>query len=454
MKFLGERYLLTNEAAVKLYEAVKDLPIVDAHNHGDVKEIVQNKGWNDIWEVEAATDHYVWELMRRRGVSEDKITGDATNYEKWLALAQVFPKFAGNPTYEWVHLDLKRRFGIDEIISEETADSIWFKTKQILKDQKMKPQELLRQMNVEIMCTTDDPTSDLQYHKVAQQSIEGIKVLPTWRPDKAFRIDKADWKQYLQKLSQVTEIDATTFNGFLDALKKTHDYFDQTGCVCSDHALLYPVVKSVSNQRAEEIFHKALKQNVSLEDFLDFQSYMFYVFAQMNYEKKWKMQLHIGALRDYRDKLFEKLGPDSGGDISAGYLDIATGMRDFFNTFDGKTEIVLYCLDTTYLSVMTTIARAFENVFLGAPWWFNDSPYGMQLQLQYIASVDLLSNMVGMVTDSRKLMSYGSRTEMFRRVLSSVVGEMVQRGQIPFNEAIELCVELSYTRPKEFFFGR
>ncbi|MFN4190419.1 MAG: glucuronate isomerase, partial [Pseudothermotoga sp.] len=208
------------------------------------------------------------------------------------------------------------------------------------------------------------------------------------------------------------------------------------------------------NQRAQEIFHKALKQNVSLEDFLDFQSYMFYVFAQMNYEKNWKMQLHIGALRDYRDKLFEKLGPDSGGDISAGYLDIATGMRDFFNAFDGKTAIVLYCLDTTYLSVMTTIARAFENVFLGAPWWFNDSPYGMQLQLQYIASVDLLGNMVGMVTDSRKLMSYGSRTEMFRRVLSSVVGEMVQRGQIPFKEAIELCVELSYTRPKEFFFGR
>lgn len=453
MSFLNERYLLNNETAVKLYEAVKDLPIVDAHNHGDVKEIVENKGWNDIWEVEAATDHYVWELMRRRGVSEEKITGNATNYEKWLALAEVFPKFVGNPTYEWIHLDLRRRFGIDEIISKETANSIWWKTKQLLKDQKMKPQELLRQMNVEIMCTTDDPTSDLKYHKIAQNSVEGVKILPTWRPDRAYRIDRADWREYIQKLSEITATDTTTLNGFLDALKKTHDYFDQAGCVCSDHALLYPVGKSVTYEKAKEIFNRALKQSVSLQDLLDFQSYMLYVFAQMNYEKNWKMQLHIGALRDYRDKLFEKLGPDSGGDISAGYVDVATGMRDFFNTFDGKTKIILYCLDTTYLSVMTTIARAFENVFLGAPWWFNDSPYGMQLQLQYIASVDLLSNLVGMVTDSRKLMSYGSRTEMFRRVLSSVVGEMVEKGQIPLREAIELCVEMSYTRPKEFFFA-
>ncbi|WP_041082391.1 glucuronate isomerase [Thermotoga profunda] len=453
MSFLSEKYLLTNETAVKLYETVRDLPIVDAHNHGDVKEIVENKGWNDIWEVEAATDHYVWELMRRRGVSEEKITGNATNYEKWLALAEVFPKFVGNPTYEWIHLDLRRRFGIDEIISKETANSIWWKTKQLLKDQKMKPQELLRQMNVEIMCTTDDPTSDLKYHKIAQNSVEGVKILPTWRPDRACRIDKADWKEYIQKLSETTATDTMTFNGFLDALKKTHDYFDQVGCVCSDHALLYPVGKSITYEKAKEIFNRALKQSVSLQDLFDFQSYMLYVFAQMNHEKNWKMQLHIGALRDYRDKLFEKLGPDSGGDISAGYVDVATGMRDFFNTFDGKTKIILYCLDTTYLSVMTTIARAFENVFLGAPWWFNDSPYGMQLQLQYIASVDLLSNLVGMVTDSRKLMSYGSRTEMFRRVLSSVVGEMVEKGQIPLKEAVELCVELSYTRPKEFFFA-
>jgi len=453
MAFLDERYLLTNESAVKLYEAVKDLPIVDAHNHGDVKEIVENKGWNDIWEVEAATDHYVWELMRRRGVSEEKITGTASNYEKWLALSEVFTKFIGNPTYEWIHLDLKRRFGIKEVISKETADLIWQKTKDILKEPRMKPQALLKEMGVQVMCTTDDPTSDLRYHKMASESIESIRILPTWRPDRACRIDRSDWKKFLVDLSKATNIDANTFEGFLDALKRTHNYFDDLGCVCSDHALLYPVARYVKEDRAKEIFNRALKQEITKEDFLDFQSYMLYLFAQLDFEKNWKMQLHIGALRDYRDKLFERLGPDSGGDISAGYVDVATGMREFFNAFDGKTTFVLYCLDMSYLSVMATIARAFENVFLGAPWWFNDSPFGMQLQLQYIASVDLLSNLVGMVTDSRKLMSYGSRTEMFRRILCNVVGEMVERGQVPLKEAFELCVELSYTRPKEFFFG-
>jgi glucuronate isomerase len=178
-----------------------------------------------------------------------------------------------------------------------------------------------------------------------------------------------------------------------------------------------------------------------------------YKFAEMNTKENWTMQLHIGSYRDYRKKLFDSLGSDSGGDISAGFVDIARGMKEFFNAFDGKVKIIIYCMDMTYLSVAATIARAFENIFLGAPWWFNDSPFGMRFQLQYIASVDLLSNFAGMVTDSRKLMSYGSRTEMFRRILCDVAGEMVDRGQIPFKEALELCNELCYFRPKELFFS-
>jgi glucuronate isomerase len=218
--------------------------------------------------------------------------------------------------------------------------------------------------------------------------------------------------------------------------------------------LLEPIVQRIDEKTASEIFEKALKSSVSYEEHLKFQSFMMYKFAEMNAEKNWAMQLHIGAMRDYRVKLFERLGPDSGGDIIAGFVDVARGMKDFFNDFDGKLKIVLYCMDTSYLPVMATIARSFENVFLGAPWWFNDSPLGMRTHLEYIASVDLLSNFVGMVTDSRKLMSYGSRTEMFRRVLCDVVGTMVELGQIPLREAIELCLELSYSRPKEFFFGR
>lgn len=453
MAFLDERYLLSSKTAFDLYESVKNLPIVDAHNHGDVKEIVENKGWNDIWEVEAATDHYVWELMRRRGVPEDKITGNATNYEKWIALAEVFPKFAGNPTYEWVHLDLKRRFGINETISRQTAETIWYRSKQILKEDKMKPQNILREMNVEIMCTTDDPTSDLVYHKLAREKIPSIRILPTWRPDKACKIDTKDWKNYVEKLSMSTNTDISNLDDFLNALEKTHGYFNDLGCVCSDHALLNPFLEPVDKHKASQIFDNSMKQNASHEDLMIFQSYMMYKFAEMNTKENWTMQLHIGSYRDYRKKLFDSLGSDSGGDISAGFVDIARGMKEFFNAFDGKVKIIIYCMDMTYLSVAATIARAFENIFLGAPWWFNDSPFGMRFQLQYIASVDLLSNFAGMVTDSRKLMSYGSRTEMFRRILCDVAGEMVDRGQIPFKEALELCNELCYFRPKELFFS-
>lgn len=453
MAFLDENYLLTNKTAREIYQLVKDLPIVDAHNHSDAKEIVENKGWNDIWEVEAATDHYVWELMRRRGVPEERITGAASNHEKWLALAEVFPKFVGNPTYEWIHLDLKRRFGIDEIICKDTAQIIWNKAKEKLKSEDMKPQKLLQSMGVEIMCTTNDPAEDLHYHQLAREKLESVKILPTWRPDRFCKVHSPDFKKFLLQLEQRTNISITDLHSFIDALKKTHDRFDELGCVCSDHALLEPLVHRIDEKKAAQIFERALKEAVSYEEHLEFQSYMIYTFAEMNSEKNWTMQLHIGAMRDYRAKLFESLGPDSGGDIIAGFVDVARGMKDFFNDFDGKLKIVLYCMDTSYLPVMATIARSFENVFLGAPWWFNDSPFGMRFQLEYIASVDLLSNLVGMVTDSRKLMSYGSRTEMFRRILCDVVGTMVERGQIPLREAIEVCTELCYERPKSFFFG-
>ncbi|MCS7175555.1 glucuronate isomerase [Pseudothermotoga sp.] len=453
MAFLDENYLLTSETAKELYQLVKDLPIVDAHNHSDAREIVENKGWKDIWEVEAATDHYVWELMRRSGISEEKITGTASNYEKWLALAEVFPRFVGNPTYEWIHLDLRRRFGIDEIIRKDTAEIIWNKAKEKLKSEDMKPQKLLKNMGVEIMCTTNDPAENLLYHELARERLEGIKILPTWRPDRFCKVHSPDFKKFILQLEQRTNISIANFHNFVDALKKTHDRFNELGCVCSDHALLEPLVHRVDEKKAAQIFEKALKTPTSYEEHLEFQSHMIYVFAELDSEKNWTMQLHIGAMRDYRTKLFEKLGPDSGGDIIAGFVDVARGMKEFFNDFDGKTKIVLYCMDTSYLSVMATIARSFENVFLGAPWWFNDSPFGMRYQLEYIASVDLLSNLVGMVTDSRKLMSYGSRTEMFRRVLCDVVGTMVERGQIPLREAIEVCTELCYKRPKSFFFG-
>ena len=453
MAFLDENYLLQNKTSKLLYESVKDLPILDAHNHGDVKEIVENKGWTDIWQVEAATDHYVWELMRKRGVPEEKITGSASNKEKWLALAEVFPNFVGNPTYEWIHLDLKRRFHVDDVISKYTAEKIWQDTLIALKQQNMKPQELLRSMNVEIMCTTNDITDDLYYHQKAKEEIEGIRILPTWRPDKAMNIEKKGWREFIIDLGEVTNENVSTFEGFLNSLYKSHKKFQELGGVASDHGIYQPISYFVEKEKVKNIYKKAMEsRELSVEEICDFKAYLFNEFGRMNSESDWVMQLHIGAVRDYRDKLYNRLGPDSGGDVSTNIINLAEGLKYFLNEFDEKLKIVLYCLDPSLYPTAATLARAFPNISLGAPWWFNDSPFGMEMYLKYIATVDLLGNMAGMVTDSRKLMSYGSRTEMFRRVLSNVIGEMVEKGQIPMKEALDLVRNICYYRPKELFF--
>lgn len=453
MAFLDDNYLLDSALAEAIYDHVKDLPVVDAHNHGDVKEIVDNEGWNDIWEVEGATDHYVWELMRRRGVPEEKVTGAAANREKWKALAKIFPEFAGNPTYEWIHLDLKRRFGIDDNISELTADSIWDDTLSLLKQKTMKPQSLLKEMNVKIMCTTDDPDSTLEYHKRAAEEIEGIKILPTWRPDKAMNIEKENWPQFVENLGEVVNEDVSDLDGFLDALQKSHDHFEKMGCVASDHGLAEPYSYAVNEDHAAEIYQKArARQGLTEEDIKDFKAFMLFQFGRMNEASGWTTQMHIGAVRDYRDKLYADIGSDSGGDIGTHNVEIVRNIRYFLNEFDESLEIVFYHLDPSLLPTLASIARAFPNVNLGAPWWFNDSPQGMAEQLNYISTVDLLSNHAGMVTDSRKLISYGSRTEMFRRVASNVLATMVKRGQMPEKLAYELAASLSYYRPQKLFF--
>ncbi len=455
MGFLDEKYLLTNSTAEILYEAIRDLPIVDPHNHANIEEIVENRSWSDIWEVEGATDHYIWELMRKRGVSEEKITGSATNKEKWLALSKVMPKLVGNPVYEWIHLDLKRVFGISEVISEHTGEKIWNETLSLLKTPDMRPQELLKKMNVKILSTTDDPQDTLIWHERAQENIDSIRITPTWRPDKSMNIEKKGWREYVKKLGEVEGEDTFGFKGFLSALEKSHNRFDLHGCVASDHGITRPISFYVDIRDVEKIYLKAIKgEELTIEEIYKFKAFMLIKFGELNSQTNWVMQLHIGAVRDYRDSLYKSLGPDSGGDISTNALDIAENLRYFLNRFDGKLKVVLYVLDPTHLPTIATIARAFPNVSIGAAWWFNDTPFGMEMHLKYMATVDLLYNFAGMVTDSRKLLSYGSRTEMFRRVLSSVVGEWVERGQLPLREAINLVEWVSYRGPYTLFYER
>ena len=429
------------------------MPILDAHNHGDLPEILENEGWNDIWEVEAETDHYVWEMLRKRGVPEEKITGDASNKEKWMAMAKIFPELAGNPTYEWIHLDLKRRFGIEEPISEHTAEMIWDKTKNMLDKEEMSPQNLLKEMNVEIMCTTDEPYSRLENHKKAEEELEGITILPTWRPDKIMNIDHEKWSEYVNKLGEAYDQKIGDLDGLLTALKKSHDHFEEMGCVASDHGVYEAVSYKVDKVTAAEIYKKALSdEKLTDKEIKDFKAFILEEFGKLNRDSGWVTQLHIGALRDYRDSLYENLGADSGGDISNSDIELSKNLKYFLNRFDSELDVVLYTMEQTHWFTASTISRAFPNVYLGAPWWLNDHPFGMEKYLQQVTNVDLFYNLAGMVTDSRKLMSYSSRTEMFRRTLANVVGRQVDRGRMPYQAASDLVAQVSYYGPKKLFF--
>jgi len=453
MSFLDKDYLLDNNISKDLYESIKDLPIVDAHNHSDVNEIINNDGWNDIWDLEAASDHYVWELMRKRGVPEEKITGNATNKEKWLALAKIFPELAGNPTYEWIHLDLKRSLGINENISENTANLIWEKSKRILTSEKMNPQNLLKEMNVEVMCTTDNVYSLLETHQQINRVLESPKILPTWRTDKIMKIDQNEWLESVKKLGENYKVDVSTLDGFLNALKKSHDHFEDMGCIAGDHGLLEPISYSVDSERASDIYSSAFNGNkLNNNEIKDFKAFLLLEIGKLNKKSNWVTQFHIGTVNSYRKSLSENKIEGDGGDISTYNIEIVDNIKYFLNYFDNELDIVLYTMEPTHWFTISTISRTFPNVYLGAAWWFADSPYGMEKQLNQVSNVDLFYNLAGMVTDSRKIFSYSSRTEMFRRTLANVIGCQVERGKIPRDVAYDLVAWVSYYGPKQLFF--
>ena len=454
MGFLDEHYLLESETAVDLYEVIADVPIVDPHNHIDVAEVVENEPWSDIWEVEGATDHYVWQLMRKRGVPEELITGDAANREKWNALAAVAPDFAGNPTYDWLHLDLRRRFGIETPVSADTADEIWRETKRQLAEPELRPQAVLRDMNVEVLCSSDDPASRLEYHERAVDEVGGVDVRPTWRPDRALKIENDEWETFHAELDDVTDVAIDGFDGFLDALAETHAYFVEHGCVACDVGMgTQPVSKPVNREEAEAVYETARRNDGQLSDdeVRDYRAFLLDFIGDLNRDAGWVTQLHVGAVRDYRESLREELGANAGGDVSTQDVDLVDGLDHFLDRFDGEMEIVVYTLDPTHYPSLTVVSRAYPNVSVGPAWWFNDSPFGMRNQLERVANVDLLASYAGMVSDSRKLVSYGSRFEMFRRTLATVVGEQVERGRIPYANAERLVEHVAYDRPKKLY---
>ena len=453
MSFLDDKYLLESDSAVAIYAAVKDLPIIDPHNHADVAEIAANGNYSNAWQVFAATDHYVWEVMRKRGVDENSITGSATPKEKWMELARVMPEIAGNPVFEWIHLDLRRRFGITDVLCSENAERIWDEVNARLATDDFKPLALLKAMNVEVMCSTDDPVDTLEYHAAVNEKAGRVVIRPTWRPDKAMRIHYPGFRDYVAKLGERFGIEIDSVEKLVEALQKSHDYFAEKGCRASDHDTPHPLPGNATLAEADVVFQRALAgETMSQADIDTYQDYLTIKVAEMDMRAGWVYQMHMCVIRDVRDTLFQSLGMDVGGDISEFYVNIAKPLCGFLNHFDDRLKLVLYSLEPCHQAALAAVARAFgKNVRLGSAWWLNDQPYGMSTQLEYIGNVDVYSCFAGMVSDSRKILSYASRFEMFRRTLSNVLGGLVLKGRMPQEIAEKIAVMMCYTEPKKLF---
>ena len=452
MAFLDDSYLITSDAGRRIYDAIRDLPVIDMHNHADVAEIAADAPYRNLWQLLGATDHYVWELMRKCGVPEERITGTASEREKFDALAAAMPRMVGNPIYEWLHLDLRRCFGIEETLSAATAATIWNQGLEALADPGCRPQALLKKLNIEVFCSTDDPADTLEHHDTVNQAFGRTVVRPTWRPDKAMNIDAPGWIEYIRKLGERWGLRIATCADLFEALRLSHGFFHDHGCRASDHGVEYPPCRA-GRDEAEQLFRRACDgETLTRREADAFRGRFLYETAKMDADADWVFQLHAGAVRNVRRNLMDNLGPDSGGDILSLHQDFLPGLLELLNHFDDRLKVVLYTLDPAQQPTLATVSRAFgSRVRLGAAWWFNDTPYGIRSQLEYIASVDLLDAFAGMVSDSRKITSYGSRFELFRRVLADVLGAFAERGQAPEELLTQTACRICVENPRAFF---
>ncbi len=454
MAFLDDSYLITNEAGRRIFKKVAGLPVYDAHNHANMAEIAANEPYRDLWQLLAATDHYVWEIMRKCGVSEEFITGPRTPREKFGEMARIMPLAVGNPVYEWLHLDLRRCFGITDLLCSENAEKIWKAGLAELARPENRPQALLTgKLNVAAMCSTDDPADLLKEHDAVNAAVGRRLVRPTWRPDKAMNIQAAGWNAYMDKLGARFGRTIRTYDDMKALLKESHDYFAAHGCVASDHGVTMPPAEIANPAKTAQLFRRARDgETLNCQEVAAYQGSFLLDVAAMDADADWVFQYHAGAVRDVRTSLFEKLGPDVGGDVCNAAQDFLPGLVRMLNIFDNRLKTVLYTLDPVQNATLATLARAFgTRVRLGSAWWLLDTPVGMRRQLEYIGSVDTYYTFAGMVSDSRKLTSYGSRFEMFRRVLADVLGAQAERGQAPEELLTDAAVRICSTGPKEFF---
>lgn len=445
-KFMDENFLLSTECAQKLYhDFAENMPIVDYHCHINPQEIAQNRQFQNITEVWLGGDHYKWRQMRSNGVDEYYITGNAPDREKFQKWAETLEKLIGNPLYHWSHLELKRYFGYEGCLNAETAEEVWNLCNEKLKTPEMSVRGLIRQSGVKVICTTDDPADSLEWHeKIKADETFDVQVLPAWRPDKATNIESAAFADYIRLLEKVSGIQIQSFDALKEAITKRMSYFDERGCKVSDHGLNYVMYAPADDGEVEAIFQKGLAKEPLAADEIAKYKTAFLTFLGKEYHRLgWIMQIHYGCKRDNNQFMFAKLGPDTGYDCINNYAP-ASQLADFLNHLAGADELpktILYSLNPNDNAVIGTVIGCFQDssaagkIQHGAAWWFNDHKTGMTEQMISLANLGILSNFVGMLTDSRSFLSY-TRHEYFRRILCDLIGGWVENGEYPYDEAV------------------
>jgi glucuronate isomerase len=441
--FITENFLLQSQAAIELYhEHAKDMPILDYHCHLPPQQVAEDHRFRNLTEIWLAGDHYKWRLLRTAGVPERLITGDASDWEKFQNWAETVPKTLRNPIYHWTHLELKRPFGIsDRLLGPDTAKSIWDECNAKLAQPEFSARGIMRQMNVVLVCTTDDPTDSLEHHQaVAVDKTFPIQVLPAWRPDKAMAVDNPSvFPAYVDKLAAASDTEIRGLATFREALRKRHHFFHSMGCRLSDHGIETFFAEPYTESELRRIFIKARAGNaLSQDEVLQFKSAMLHEFAVMDFEKDWTQQFHLCALRNNNRRLFKTLGPDVGGD-SIGEWPVAAPMSRFLGRLDEEGKLartIVYSLNPVHNEVLASMIGNFQDgsvpgkLQVGSAWWFNDQADGMLEHLDAISNMSLLSPFVGMLTDSRSFLSY-TRHEYFRRLLCNLLGGEIERGLLP-----------------------
>ncbi len=464
-QFIHENFLLDCDQARELFHSYAEpQPIIDYHCHLSPKDISENRQFKNLTEIWLAGDHYKWRAMRTCGVDERYITGDATDWEKFEQWAHTVPKTLRNPLYHWTHLELKRPFGIDDrLLNGETARSIWDESNAKLATPEFSTQGILQQMNVEVVCTTDDPIDNLEYHKSFRAaSSSRVRMLPAFRPDKAMAIENPTvFAGYVGSLSLAADCEIRSYDDFVQALQRRHEYFHQLGCRLSDHGLETMYAADYTEAEVRILFDRVMAgKPLNGDEIVKFKSAMLYEFAVMDWSKGWTQQFHLGALRNNNSRMMRALGPDTGFD-SIGDFDVARPLTRFLNRLDNDNKLaktILYNLNPRDNEVFATMIGNFQDGTIagktqyGSAWWFLDQLDGMKKQLEALSNMGVLSQFVGMITDSRSFLSY-PRHEYFRRLLCNILGNEMRNGILPNDMKLvgKMVSDISYNNAKKYF---